>query len=182
MQLSLISLQTTSRLYQLFTLTKKKGIKNASQRSTELERNRLLRRRSRRRIVRNTRQRSLKVVQSVRHVVHYPTASILVCCRAQLVKCPWYRGNSHFPNISLDTLSNLCCSWSRSSSTAALNWPCASVFCIYKRSQLAIPSLVRCVTNLLRLDRFARRRGDGFSGLSVFSHGADTPVRNRIPR
>lgn len=32
-----------------------------------------------------------------------------------------YKGNSHFPNISPDTLSNLCCNWSRSSSTAALN-------------------------------------------------------------
>lgn len=37
--------------------------------------------------------------------------------------------NSHFPNISLETLSNLCCNWSRSSSTAALNWPCASELC-----------------------------------------------------
>lgn len=37
------------------------------------------------------------------------------------------RIDTHFPNISLDTWSNLCCNWSSSSSTAALNWPCASV-------------------------------------------------------
>lgn len=34
----------------------------------------------------------------------------------------------HFPNISLETVSNLPCSWSRSSSTAAVSWPWASEF------------------------------------------------------
>lgn len=51
----------------------------------------------------------------------------------------WYDVvNSHFPNISLDTLSNLCCNWSRSSSTAALNWPCASELCREEEYLLAV--------------------------------------------
>lgn len=97
----------------------------------------LLRRRRRRRIVRNSCQRSFELVQPSRHIVHYPNPE---CISLQFntynqIITPGTGGgvnHSHFPNISLETLSNLCCSWSRSSSTAALNWPCASMFCTAK--------------------------------------------------